>query len=89
MNQSKADAIVYFLQEKKKLEAENDKYREQVLTGLYDPLISHNRIQELISKIKFNEKQIQEIREYLQPKPKNIESKVTKKGFYLFGYKIF
>jgi hypothetical protein len=78
---------LYLYQEKRKLEAENDKYREQVLTGLYDPLISHNRIQELISKIKFNERQIQEIEDFLRPPIEEVKPK--KKGFYLFGYKIF
>jgi hypothetical protein len=72
---------LYLYQEQRKLEDENDKHREQILVILKFPLVGYGTVKDLQNKIAFNEKQIQEIRDFLKP-PIN-EVKPKKKGLYL------
>jgi hypothetical protein len=72
---------LYLYQEQRKLEDENDKHRGLILAILKFPLVGYEKVEELQNKIAFNEKQIQEIKDFLSPHIEEVKPK--KKGFYL------
>jgi hypothetical protein len=83
-NQAYGNLLLY--KQKIDLENQNDEYR--LLLSNLTLNFDYNRINELNQKIAYNEKQIQEIKDFLRPPIEEVKPK-KKKGFYLFGYKIF
>ena len=89
MNEAKAHGIALLIKEKRELEKENDKFREEINKLQFPYGDDFSKLDKLMAKIDYNDKQIQDIQDYLVPKDAKLDVNKKKKGFYLFGYKIF
>lgn len=89
MNEAKAQGIALLIKQKRELEEEVDKLRKECLL-LKDPFGKDiKKFDYLINQIAYQGNVIQSIQDYLIHKTQKIDGKKKKKGFYLFGYKIF